>query len=100
MGGYAKCWLDKRYNFSLTKGMKTAISIPDDEFKNAEELAARLGMTRSELYRSALTEFMSKHSEEAVTERLNELYEGEDEASSISEILLEMQAESIPEEEW
>ena len=80
--------------------MKTAISIPDDEFKNAEELAARLGMTRSELYRTALTEFISKHSEEAVTERLNELYEGRDEASSMSEILLEMQEESIPEEKW
>jgi antitoxin MazE6 len=80
--------------------MKTAISIPDDEFKKAEELAARLGMSRSELYRSALTEFMSKRAEEAVTERLNELYESKDEASSMSEILLRMQAESIPEEEW
>jgi len=80
--------------------MKTAISIPDHEFKNAEELAARLGMTRSELYRSALSEFMSKHSEEAVTERLNELYEGEDEASSMSDILLKMQEESVPEETW
>ena len=80
--------------------MKTAISIPDDEFKRAEEFAARLGMSRSELYRSALAEFMSKRSEEAVTERLNELYEGKDEASSISEVLLRMQAESIPEEEW
>ena len=80
--------------------MKTAISIPDDEFKKAEELAARLGMSRSELYRSALAEFMSKRAEESVTERLNELYEGKDEASSISDILLRMQAESIPEEEW
>ena len=80
--------------------MKTAISIPDDEFQKAEKLAARLGMSRSELYRSALAEFISKHSEEAVTERLNELYEDKEEASSLSEILLEMQAESIPEEEW
>ncbi len=80
--------------------MKTAISIPDDEFEKAEELAARLGMSRSELYRSALAEFMSKHAQEAVTERLNELYEGKDETSSMSEILLRMQAESIPEEEW
>ena len=43
---------------------------------------------------------MSKHSEEAVTERLNELYEGKDEESSMSEILLRMQAESIAEEAW
>lgn len=84
----------------ILRFMKTAISIPDDEFKKADELAARLGMSRSELYRSALAEFMSKHSEEAVTERLNELYEGKDEESSMSEILLRMQAESIAEEEW
>jgi predicted transcriptional regulator len=80
--------------------MKTAISIPDDEFKKADELAARLGMSRSELYRSALAEFVCKYSEEAVTERLNEVYEGKGEPSSMSEILLRMQAESIPEEEW
>jgi hypothetical protein len=80
--------------------MKTAISIPDDEFKKAEELAARLGMSRSELYRSALAEFVSRHSEEAVTERLNDLYEGKNEASSMSEALMRMQAESIPEKEW
>jgi metal-responsive CopG/Arc/MetJ family transcriptional regulator len=84
----------------ILEAMKTAISIPDDEFKKAEELAARLGISRSELYRSALAEFMSKHAEEAVTERLNELYEGKGEDSSMSETLFRMQAESIPEEEW
>lgn len=80
--------------------MKTAISIPADEFKKAEELAARLGMSRSELYRTAVAEFLAKHAEEAVTEELNEIYEGVEEASSMSETLLKMQAESIPEEEW
>jgi hypothetical protein len=80
--------------------MKTAISIPDDEFKKAEELAARLGMSRSELYRTAVAEFMAKHAEDAVTEKLNEIYEGVDKASSMSETLLRMQADSIPEEEW
>lgn len=80
--------------------MKTAISIPDDEFKKAEELATRLGISRSELYRTAVAEFMAKHAEEAVTEKLNEIYEGVDEASSMSETLLRMQADSIPEEEW
>jgi predicted transcriptional regulator len=79
--------------------MKTAISIPDDEFRKADELAQGLGMSRSALYRSALAEFMSKYSEEAVIDRLKELYESEDEPSSMGEILLRMQAESIPEEE-
>ena len=80
--------------------MKTAISIPDDEFKRAEELAARLGVSRSELYRTALSEFMAQHAEEAITEKLNAVYEKEDEPSSMSEALLRMQADSVPEEEW
>ena len=84
----------------ILQSMKTAISIPDDEFRKAEELAARLGMSRSELYRTALAEFMSKYAEEAVTEKLNEVYEGKDETSSMNEVRLRRQAESIREAEW
>ena len=48
------------------------IHIHYDEYKKADELAARLGMSRSELYRTAVAEFMAKNAEEVVTERLNE----------------------------
>lgn len=34
--------------------MKTAISVPDEIFELAEQLAARLGVSRSELYTTAL----------------------------------------------
>lgn len=34
-----------------TPGMKTAISIPDDDFQRFERVAARNGMSRSEFYR-------------------------------------------------
>jgi Ribbon-helix-helix protein, copG family. len=80
--------------------MKTAISIPDDEFHAAEKLAARLGISRSELYRNAIAEFLEKHRESGVTEKLNEVYEADDKASSLSEALHAMQGMSLAEERW
>lgn len=38
---------------SYTRGVKTAISIPDGDFERFERLAARHGMNRSEFYRVA-----------------------------------------------
>lgn len=38
--------------------MKTAISIPDDVFREAERAAKRLGMSRSELFTRAAIEFL------------------------------------------
>lgn len=61
--------------------MKTAISIPDRVFRWAEQLAARLGVSRSELYAKALEALMEKHRDDLVTTRLNEIY-GADEADS------------------
>lgn len=53
--------------------MKTAISLPDDVFRDAERLAKRLKKSRSELYREALAEYVARHEPEAVTRALNQL---------------------------
>ncbi len=53
--------------------MKTAISIPDELFERADALAARLGKSRSELYREALTDFVAQREPGAVTRVLDEL---------------------------
>jgi len=53
--------------------MKTAISIPDDLFERAEELAHRLGKSRSQLYREALAEYVFRHEPRSVTNALDEL---------------------------
>ncbi|CAN5638719.1 hypothetical protein BH23DEI1_BH23DEI1_11520 [soil metagenome] len=47
--------------------MKTAISIPDDVFEDAERLARRLGHSRSQLYSRAIREFVARHEPEHVT---------------------------------
>jgi len=47
--------------------MKTAISVPDDVFGEAENLAARLRISRSDLYARALKEFLERHADQLTT---------------------------------
>ena len=58
---------------SYTSGMKTAVSIPDDLFRRADELANRLGKSRSELYREALADYLARRDPRTVTSALNEI---------------------------
>lgn len=54
--------------------MKTAISIPDPLFDDAEALARRLHVSRSELYANALRAFVAQHDEAAKRRALDDLY--------------------------
>ncbi len=54
--------------------MKTAISVPDDVFESADELARELGVSRSALYSTAMAEYLAKHRGADITARLNEVY--------------------------
>jgi predicted transcriptional regulator len=54
--------------------MKTAISIPDALFQAADQLAARLGLSRSELYARAVADWVAQHQADAVTAQLNAVY--------------------------
>lgn len=54
--------------------MKIAISVPDDVFEPADELAEELGISRSELYATAVAEYLAKHRAEDITARLNDVY--------------------------
>jgi predicted transcriptional regulator len=56
-----------------TKGMKTAVSLPDEVFENAERLASRLKVSRSELYARALQDFVRRHAPDAVTEAYDQI---------------------------
>ena len=53
--------------------MKTTVSIPDELFRRADELARRRGQSRSEIYREALAEYVARRSPGAVTQALDEL---------------------------
>jgi metal-responsive CopG/Arc/MetJ family transcriptional regulator len=51
--------------------MKTAVSIPDEVFEEADRLAKELKTSRSDLYSRALKEFLARHAPDAVTDAMN-----------------------------
>lgn len=53
--------------------MKTAISIPDALFEEADELAERLSLSRSALYRRALEAFLKSYREDELIRQINEV---------------------------
>jgi metal-responsive CopG/Arc/MetJ family transcriptional regulator len=51
--------------------MKTAVSIPDGVFVEAERLARRTRKSRSQVFSDALREYVARHSTDQVTEAMN-----------------------------
>ena len=90
--------VDRWYNQSYTLFMKTAISIPDPIFEDAEELARRLGMSRSQLYATAVARFIDSYQEQAVTEKLNEIYAAA--TATVDPLLQNMQAQTLSDDDW
>lgn len=58
--------------------MKTAISIPDHVYVEAERLSRRLKKSRSQVYTEAVTEYLARHDPEAVTEAMNKVCDAVD----------------------
>lgn len=54
--------------------MKTAVSIPTLLFQKAERRRRRLGVSRSELYATALENLLSGEPDEEVTKALEQVY--------------------------
>jgi len=54
--------------------MKTAISLPDQVFFEAEETARNMGISRSALYLNALTDYLKKNNRNNITQKLNAIY--------------------------
>ncbi len=48
--------------------------MPDDLFRLAEAAARRLRVSRSKLYANAIAEYLTRQQDNAITERLNEVY--------------------------
>jgi len=78
--------------------MKTAISIPDHIFKEAEKAAKRLGLSRSELYARAVAEFVQILNRDGITRQLDKIYAEEE--SALDSSLAKMQSASVFRENW
>lgn len=55
--------------------MKTAISLPDRVYRDAERHAKRTRKSRSQLYAEALSEYLARHAPDEVTEDMNAVIE-------------------------
>jgi antitoxin MazE6 len=82
----------------LYSSMKTAISLPDDLFHLADKLAERLHVSRSQLYATAVAEYLAKHQARKVTDQLNAVYANQD--SRLEPRLRTLQARSVPRDAW
>lgn len=79
--------------------MKTAISIPDSIFNQAEKLAHQLGISLNELYALAMSDYLKNHERKKdITKKLNQFYSQQN--SQLDETISNMQFLSLTEEEW
>ena len=78
--------------------MKTAISIPDDLFASADKLADVLDLSRSQLYATAIAEFVAKHRTADITARINAVYEKQ--PSALDPRVRRAQARTVRGSEW
>ncbi len=78
--------------------MKTAISLPDDLFRSADTLAERLGVSRSQLFATAMAEFLAKHHAKTLTDQLNAVYATQD--NRLDPGLSRLQARSVVRDKW
>jgi metal-responsive CopG/Arc/MetJ family transcriptional regulator len=78
--------------------MKTAISIPDDIFEEAESVAQSKGMSRSQLYVTALAAYLRAHRSGSITEQLNRVYDQQ--PGTLDPGLAALQSASLHQEDW
>jgi metal-responsive CopG/Arc/MetJ family transcriptional regulator len=80
--------------------MKTAVSLPDPLFEEADRLARQLSKSRSQLYAEALREYLERHQHEDITRRLDEIYDAEPELAKLDPVLDALQLEVLRKEKW
>jgi metal-responsive CopG/Arc/MetJ family transcriptional regulator len=78
--------------------VKTAISIPDPLFEEAERLSKRLRIRRSQLYAKAVKEYVEQHRSKAIKKALDEVYSTE--SSELDPVIARLQGEALGREEW
>ena len=88
------------YNRAYTLTMKTAISIPDAIFEEAERLAKIRGWSRSELYSNAVSAYVKSERFLGVREKLDAVYGQNVDDSAVDPLLAKAQARSLPKEKW
>jgi hypothetical protein len=87
-----------RYDSGYTRAMKTAVSIPDPLFEQADRMARQLGISRSQLYAVAVESFLKDHEQQSVTAALDRIYS--EEPSALGPELAQLEAAHLSKNEW
>ena len=90
--------VDRRITIVMLTMDENWNSIPDEIYHSADQLARRLGISRSELYAKAVSDYFNAHNNEAVTKALNRIYAKE--MSEIDPVIDLIQLGSLPKESW
>jgi len=96
----ARIYIDNQLYFCYTIVMKTAISIPDNLFNDAEITAKQLGLARSQLYVRAIKEFIEHHNKDKITEKLNLLYSETEAEYGLLDMSIESMREATKNDSW
>jgi metal-responsive CopG/Arc/MetJ family transcriptional regulator len=78
--------------------MKTAISIPDPLFREAERMKKRLRIPRSQLYTRALEAYLRQQRSKGIKEALNAVYSTQ--PSELDPVISQLQDMALGREEW
>lgn len=78
--------------------MKTAVSIPDELFSRADEVARKTGKSRSQLYQEALSEYLLRRDPGAVTQAMDDALADIDPQSDAW--LIEAGRQTLERSEW
>ena len=78
--------------------MRTAISVRDDVFEEAERLARQTKRSRSELYTLALTEYLARHAPDRITEAMDRVVS--EVGEEVNEVVAEASRRIMTRVEW
>jgi hypothetical protein len=92
--------IDKKLYHSYTLAMKTAISLPDRLYKDAEKAAKSMGIPRSQLFAQALEEFITHHTKENITDILNKVYSNGSDMNDVGNVSIEKIGELTKNDTW
>lgn len=85
-----------------TRGVKTAISVPDDLYERATRRAHDLGMSRSELFSRAAARYLDELDSESVTRQIDQAVAslGEGDASTRDAVTAARRLLAATTEQW
>ena len=81
--------------------MTTSISISDTILHTAEQLAQDLGISRNELFENAVRQYVESQTKQpapSLREQFDAVYNRE--SSTLDPLFVEIQARSLPQDEW